>query len=235
MDEAEKRVHNNPKHRSIIQRIFEGEFRQSITCDMCDHASHTAQPFQDLSLDILSRQRDLLSSLAYSVRPETLSDDNMYKCEKCGGKSRAKKRVTIHVAPPILAIHLKRFSASGLRKNSALVEYPEVLDLNPYMSDGVEKVGKYRLIGTVCHAGFDYSGMASGHYIAKCKSSSGTWHEFDDMNVCPFDNCISDDRCLMFRWIKCWTIGLPTSYSTHETIQANLDPQPPMAFTSPLR
>ena len=186
MDEAEKRVHNNPKHRSIIQRIFEGEFRQSITCDVptCSHVSHTPQPFQDLGLDILPpRERDLQSSLQAFVRPEILSHDNLYKCEKCGGQSRAKKRVTIHIAPPILAVHLKRFSASGLRKNGALVDYPEELDLNPYMSEETKGVGMYRLIATVCHVGFDYSGMLSGHYIAKCKSSSGTWNEFDDTNV----------------------------------------------------
>lgn len=84
MDEAEKRVHRNPKYKTIIQQIFGGECRQSITCDMedCGHVSHTSQAFLDLSLDILNRDRDILSSLQDFTRQETLSHDNQYKCEK---------------------------------------------------------------------------------------------------------------------------------------------------------
>ena len=53
------------------------------------------------------------------------------------------------------------------------------------MSDVSKGIPKYRLIATICHHGFDYSGMSSGHYTANCKSSSGIWHEFDDTNVIP--------------------------------------------------
>ena len=84
MDEAEKRLHNNPKYKTIIQQVFEGECRQSITCDMenCSHVSHTSQAFMDLSLDLLTRERDIMSSLQDFTRQETLSHDNQYKCEK---------------------------------------------------------------------------------------------------------------------------------------------------------
>jgi ubiquitin carboxyl-terminal hydrolase 36/42 len=174
----DKRTH--PDHKSIVQRIFEGEFRQSSTGDMRGHASHTDQPFQDLSFEV---RPSVLSAIAHSVRTETLSEDNTYKCEQCGGRSRAKKQVTIHAAPPILAVHLKRFS-SGLEKNESLVDYPALLDLNPYsISDGAQNLGKYRLIATVNHAGNE---MFAGHYIAKCMSSLGSWHEFNDSHVlCP--------------------------------------------------
>ena len=84
LDEAEKRVHNNTKYKTIIQKIFGGECRQSITCDMddCGHVSHTSQAFLDLSLDLLIRGRDIESSLEDFTRQETLSFDNQYKCEK---------------------------------------------------------------------------------------------------------------------------------------------------------
>jgi ubiquitin C-terminal hydrolase len=98
-------------------------------------------------------------------------------------KSRAKKVTSLHSAPPILSIHLKRFSASGMRKNTLLIQYPEELDLNPYMSEESRGIPKYRLIATVCHQGFDFSGMSSGHYTANCKSASGIWHNFDDIRV----------------------------------------------------
>jgi ubiquitin carboxyl-terminal hydrolase 36/42 len=84
MDEAEKKAHRDPKHKSVIQEIFAGECRQSITCerDNCRHVSHTSQAFMDLSLDLLIRERDILSSLADFTKQETLSQDNQYKCEK---------------------------------------------------------------------------------------------------------------------------------------------------------
>ena len=82
MDEAEKRAHHNPKYKSIIQKIFGGECRQSITCENCGHISHTSQAFMDLGLDLLIRERDIMSSLRDFTRQEILSQDNQYKCEK---------------------------------------------------------------------------------------------------------------------------------------------------------
>jgi len=196
MDDAEKRSHKNPKFKSIVQEIFGGECRQSITCqrDECRHVSHTSQLFMDLSLDLLARERDIASSLADFTKQEILSQDNLYKCEKCvpfsgdsngrcNGKSRAKKVTKIHKVPPILTIHLKRFAASGLRKNSTQIHYPEELDLNPYLSEESKGVPKYRLVATVCHHSMGLDGMRSGHYTANCKSASGTWNHFDDISV----------------------------------------------------
>ena len=137
----------------------------------------------DLSLDILSRDRNIKTSLEDFTRQETLSHDNQYKCEKCNVKSRAKKKTMIHEAPPILTIHLKRFSPSGMRKNNNYVAFPEVLDLNPFISEETRGVRPYRLIATVCHHGLDFSGMSAGHYTANCRSSSGTWNNFDDLAV----------------------------------------------------
>jgi ubiquitin C-terminal hydrolase len=84
MDEAEKKTHRDPKFKTIIEKIFGGECRQSITCDVdsCRHVSHTSQAFMDLSLDLLSRERDIMSSLKDFTGQETLSNDNLYKCEK---------------------------------------------------------------------------------------------------------------------------------------------------------
>jgi ubiquitin carboxyl-terminal hydrolase 36/42 len=102
---------------------------------------------------------------------------------RCNTKSRAKKKTSIHSVPPILTIHLKRFSPNGLRKNTQFIQYPETLDLNPYLSDDVPRIPRYRLIATVSHLGFDLSGMSVGHYTANCKSASGTWNNFDDVRV----------------------------------------------------
>jgi uncharacterized UBP type Zn finger protein len=84
MDEAEKKTHRDPKFKTIIQKIFGGECRQTITCDIdgCGNVSHTSQDFLDLSIDLLIRGRDIMSSLQDFTGPETLSKDNLYTCEK---------------------------------------------------------------------------------------------------------------------------------------------------------
>jgi ubiquitin C-terminal hydrolase len=70
------------------------------------------------------------------------------------------------------------------------------------MSEESQGGPKYRLIATVCHHSFGYGGMNSGHYTAKCKSSSGTWNEFDDTTVCSFCIPNSNDRYQWFRFTR---------------------------------
>jgi uncharacterized UBP type Zn finger protein len=101
MDEAEKRVYRNLKYKTIIQQIFGGEVRQSITCDMedCGHVSHTSQAFLDLSLDLLNRDRDIMSSLKDFTKQETLSHDNQYKCEKYSSTKTSSAYSNLGVIP----------------------------------------------------------------------------------------------------------------------------------------
>lgn len=60
----------------------------------------------------------------------------------CKSKANATKSFKILSAPPILTLHLKRFSVSyssygkpRANKNTQFVEYPESLDIAPYMVD----------------------------------------------------------------------------------------------------
>jgi ubiquitin carboxyl-terminal hydrolase 36/42 len=89
---------------------------------------------------------------------------------RCKKHVDAEKRFTIHEAPRVLTIHLKRFSPLG-SKISHLVEYEDQLSLHPYMSQGQHGPG-YSLYGVVCHAG---GGPNSGHYYAFVKSRKGQW------------------------------------------------------------
>lgn len=53
---------------------------------------------------------------------------------RCKKLVNAEKSFTIHEAPMVLTIHLKRFTPSG-RKIGDSIKYPELLQLGPYMSD----------------------------------------------------------------------------------------------------
>lgn len=90
----------------------------------------------------------------------------------------AEKQFTIHEAPTVLTIHLKRFSPMG-RKIGHQLRYDERLSLQPYMSDG--SFGpSYSLFGVISHAG---GGPNSGHYYAHVKDGLGGWYEMNDESV----------------------------------------------------
>lgn len=97
---------------------------------------------------------------------------------RCKKPVLAEKQFTIHEAPTVLTIHLKRFSPMG-RKIGHQLRYDERLSLQPYMSDG--SFGpSYSLFGVISHAG---GGPNSGHYYAHVKDGLGGWYEMNDESV----------------------------------------------------
>lgn len=105
------------------------------------------------------------------------SDQFNHRCKK---HVNAEKRFTIHEAPAVLTVHLKRFSPLG-RKIGHHISYDETLNLQSYMSK--DAFGPtYTLYGVICHAG---GGPNSGHYFAFVKSRTGKWYEMNDEIVSP--------------------------------------------------
>jgi len=90
----------------------------------------------------------------------------------------AEKQFTIHDAPAVLTVHLKRFSPLG-RKIGHFVHYDDRLSLQPVMSEG-QYGPSYRLYGIISHAG---GGPNSGHYFAHVKAANGRWYEMNDEMV----------------------------------------------------
>lgn len=99
---------------------------------------------------------------------------------RCKKAVVAEKRFTVHDAPAVLTIHLKRFSPLG-RKIGHPVHYDERLVLQPAMSEG-QHGPSYSLYGIICHAG---GGPNSGHYFAHVKAANGRWYEMNDDMVSP--------------------------------------------------
>ncbi|XP_019180959.1 PREDICTED: ubiquitin carboxyl-terminal hydrolase 2-like [Ipomoea nil] len=90
-------------------------------------------------------------------------------------KRDATKRILINKAPPILTIHLKRFSQDArgrLSKLSGHVDFKYTIDLKPYIDPSrLEKEAyKYRLLGVVEHSGT----MRGGHYVAYLRGKKNT-------------------------------------------------------------
>jgi ubiquitin carboxyl-terminal hydrolase 36/42 len=111
-----------------------------------------------------------------------LTSDAQHSC-RCKKPVVAEKRFTIHDAPAVLTIHLKRFSPLG-RKIGHFVHYDDRITLKPFMSEG-QFGPTYSLYGVICHAG---GGPNSGHYYATVKGANGMWYEMNDDSVSQHRN-----------------------------------------------
>ncbi|KAJ3991792.1 Usp36 protein [Lentinula boryana] len=160
-----------------VHKLFGGKLRSRVACQSCGYNSDTFDSILDLSLDIHHSQH-LKDALRKFVAPDYLKGADKYKCEKCKKHVNATKQFTIHDAPPVLTVHLKRFSPMG-SKIGHMVSYDEQLSLSPYMSEG-QYGPNYTLYGVICHAG---GGPHSGHYYAYVKSRDNRWHEMNDESV----------------------------------------------------
>ncbi|PRQ38548.1 putative ubiquitinyl hydrolase 1 [Rosa chinensis] len=95
------------------------------------------------------------------------SEDEEINSKHVKVKRDATKRVLIDRAPPILTIHLKRFSQDArgrLSKLNGHVTFREKIELRPYMDSRCREKERYEyhLIGVVEHSGT----MRGGHYVA---------------------------------------------------------------------
>lgn len=123
------------------------------------------------------------------------SDNEEMNSDSVKVKRDATKRILINRAPPILTIHLKRFSQDArgrLSKLNGHVVFGETIDLRPYLDPrclGTDEY-KFRLIGVVEHLGT----MRGGHYVAYVRglnankkadkeSTDSVWYHASDAYV----------------------------------------------------
>lgn len=169
---------------TVINKIFGGYFRSQVVCGLCGHKSNTYDPFLDLSLEI-DHARSISRALRSFTQVEVLDAKNKYKCERCGKHVQAGKQLTIYKPPNILMIQLKRFDfGSRASKLNKEIQFDEVLDLSPFISDHVNNSKSsaspvaaapasrdpslvYHLYGVIVHLGHS---LHSGHYFSYCKA-----------------------------------------------------------------
>lgn len=113
-------------------------------------------------------------------KEEILSEQDTWYCPRCKEHRRASKKFDLWKTPDILAVHLKRFSSAGYRREKldVLVDFPvEGLDLTHRVVDkGDGKSEIYDLIAVDDHWG----GLGGGHYTAFAKNFiDGEWYEYN--------------------------------------------------------
>ncbi|XP_078494568.1 ubiquitin carboxyl-terminal hydrolase 15 [Ciona intestinalis] len=126
---------------------------------------------------------------------EQLDKDDAWYCSDCKKHQQATKKFDLWMLPPVLIIHLKRFSYTRYSRDKldTLVNFPtRDLDLsdfivNPNKGSLPKPKRCYNLIAVSNH----YGGLGGGHYTAYAKNHiDKQWHYFDDSSV----SLSSEDR-----------------------------------------
>jgi len=118
---------------------------------------------------------------------EKLGAEDPWYCPCCKTHRQAFKKFDLWGLPPVLVIHLKRFSFNRRWRDKidSLVEFPlRDLSLTPYVIDKEHPPAVYDLTAVSNH----YGGMGGGHYTAYAKNlNDGKWYYFDDSSVSTAD------------------------------------------------
>ena len=115
-DAIEQSFHLVGEQCTTINEVYSGRMASYVRCEVCQHESLNNMDFMDLSLPIKNEfgtgvlNSSVEMALENYIKPERLEGDNKYQCEKCAKKVDAEKGLKLTSCPPILVIHLARFT-----------------------------------------------------------------------------------------------------------------------------
>ncbi|XP_028706342.2 ubiquitin carboxyl-terminal hydrolase 8 isoform X3 [Macaca nemestrina] len=168
----------------LHEDLNKGQFKSTVQCLTCHKKSRTFEAFMYLSLPLASTSKCTLQDcLRLFSKEEKLTDNNRFYCSHCRARRDSLKKIEIWKLPPVLLVHLKRFSYDGRwkQKLQTSVDFPlENLDLSQYVIGPKNNLKKYNLFSVSNH----YGGLDGGHYTAYCKNAARQrWFKFDDHEV----------------------------------------------------
>ncbi|XP_009149147.1 ubiquitin carboxyl-terminal hydrolase 15 isoform X1 [Brassica rapa] len=196
---GETKVDPRLQETTLVQHMFGGRLRSKVKCLRCDHESERYENIMDLTLEIYGWVESLQDALTQFTRPEDLDGENMYRCSRCAGYVRARKELSIHEAPNILTIVLKRFQEGRYGKINKCISFPEMLDMIPFMTRTGDVPPLYMLYAVIVHLD-TLNASFSGHYISYVKDLRGNWFRIDDSEIhqVPMTQVMSEGAYMLF-------------------------------------
>ncbi|KAJ4841754.1 hypothetical protein Tsubulata_003044 [Turnera subulata] len=168
---------------------------------------------ESTSTDYVTAKGQLMDSQLTRNSESVVKQEDDKNIKKLNVKRDATKRVFIDKAPPVLTIHLKRFTQDArgrLSKLNGHVNFSEVLDLRSCMDPRCENREDhiYRLLGVVEHLGT----MRGGHYVAYVRGGgrskgkgekgceSSVWYHASDAYVrqVSFEEVLRSEAYILF-------------------------------------
>ncbi|XP_048129791.1 ubiquitin carboxyl-terminal hydrolase 15 isoform X5 [Rhodamnia argentea] len=201
---GEKKVDPRLQETTFIQYTFGGRLRSKVKCLRCHHESERYENIMDLTLEIYGPVESLEDALTQFTTPEDLDGENMYRCGRCAAYVRARKQLSIHEAPNILTIVLKRFQEGRYGKITKCITFPEMLDMIPYMTGKGDMPPLYMLYAVVVHLDTQNASF-SGHYVSYVRNLRGNWFRIDDTEVqpVPMSHVMSEGAYILFYMRSC--------------------------------
>ncbi|XP_069760273.1 ubiquitin carboxyl-terminal hydrolase 15-like isoform X2 [Narcine bancroftii] len=147
---------------------------------------------------------------------EKLGVEDPWYCPNCKQHQQASKKLDLWSLPPVLVVHLKRFSYSRYWRDKldTLVDFPiSDLDMSEFLINPNAGRCEYNLIAVSNH----YGGMGGGHYTAFAKNKDDSkWYYFDDTSVSSAteDQIVSKAAYVLFYQRQDTVSG--TGYFAHE-------------------
>ncbi|XP_002720394.1 ubiquitin carboxyl-terminal hydrolase 17-like protein 6 [Oryctolagus cuniculus] len=182
--------------KSLSHQIFGGYWKSQIKCLQCQGVSDTLDPYLDIALDIKTAD-SVQQALEQLVKPEELDGENAYECGICLKKTAASKTLVLQSSGNVLIFVLKRFSDFTGEKIARQVQYPECLDMRPYMSQQSGRPLEYVLYAALVHVGLR---CQKGHYFCYVKAGNGHWYKMDDAKVtaCDITSVLNQSAYVLF-------------------------------------
>ena len=188
MDKLEIAMKGSPIENSLND-IFVGKMKSYIRCVNVPYESSRVEDFWDIQLNVKGF-KNLQESFKNYIEIEMLDGENKYQAGDEHGYQDAKKGVVFQSFPPVLHLQLKRFEydfmVDDLVKIDDLCEFPDKIDLKPYLDEDLDPEQRnqdwnYKLHGVLVHQG----SISNGHYYAMIKPNSddSTWLRYDDDKV----------------------------------------------------
>ncbi|KAK9743405.1 hypothetical protein RND81_03G236700 [Saponaria officinalis] len=181
---GEKHSTSLAEETTLLGLAFGGYLRSKIKCTRCRGKSERQERMMDLTVEIDGEIRTLEDALRQFTRTEILDGENKYYCARCKSYEKAKKKLNIIEAPNILTIALKRFQAGKFGKLNKSIQFPEILNLAPYMRGGSDRAPIYRLYGVVVHLD-TMNASFTGHYVCYVRNAQNKWFKIEDSTVKP--------------------------------------------------
>jgi len=195
--------------------LFYGLKRMQMTCQTCERSTVKFDMFDSITLPLWETEQTihLTESLAKCSNGHVSAH-----CKSCQQSTSTGMEVGIWDQPPVLILQLCRYSLGEsldqIRGNllgeagdhhwiKALVDFPEELDLAPYLvHDHPPDAALYDLFGVVNYHGELAEG---GHYTSYVKAGEGEisqreWYCFDDARVSKIEpeTIVSSAAYLLF-------------------------------------
>jgi len=173
------------RDKSIIVDIFQGQLRNTLTCNECHHKSVKFDPFMYLSIPLSKHTHTLDDCFDLFCQTEELKDGNQWYCSKCKKLVNAMKKIDLWTLPPILIIHMKRFEQSEctnrVKKLNNRIQYPVKSWCPPVKRHQEQQLHQPKLYYDLYAVSNHVGSVDGGHYTAMAMNRlDDQWYEFND-------------------------------------------------------